>query len=213
MKSSVLQLGVSVLSAFLLGCAPQSSRPNTPDAPTKVAVKAQAPTPEQMEAAFKKMSATTDEHKILSGLAGTWSAEVKMWMAPDAPPQVSKGRSTASMVLDGKFLKEDFTGTFMGKPFKGTGYTGFDTVAHQFASVWMDSVSTGIMTTTGSLDSSSKAITFEGTVSCPLTEDHSKKLRSVLHVQDKNHHTFEMYDLEADGSSHKSMEISYTRAK
>ncbi len=165
-----------------------------------------------MEEAFKKASTTTEEHIMLKQLAGKWKVTTKMWMMPGEDPQVSKGTSVAAFVLDGKFLKEDFVGSFMGKKFFGIGYTGFDTVSGEFSTLWMDSMGTMMTVMTGSYSPDSNTIGFSGKMSCPLSPE-KLKVRSELKIVDKNNHVFTMYMTGPDGKETRSFEITYVRSK
>ena len=197
----VLKFTLSLLAlVFTVGCS--STKPHPQQG---------MPSKEQMEAAWKKASTPTAEHALLRDLAGKWKVTTKFWMMPGSDPEVGKGTSTATMVLDGKFLKEEFSGTFMGQGFKGVGYTGFDTVSSEFNSVWMDSMSTTTMTTTGTYNPTAKTLVFLGNMSCPMSAPEKVRVRSELHLIDSNHHTFTMYGADPQGQEHKSMEINYTR--
>ena len=77
-----------------------------------------------MMEAMAKYSTPGPEHKALEQFVGTWDANVKMWMAPGAPPQESTGTAENKMALGGRFLEQHYEGTFMNQPFTGMGYTG-----------------------------------------------------------------------------------------
>jgi hypothetical protein len=64
------------------------------------------------------------EHKALEPLVGRWTAKVTMWQKPGDKPQESTGTSEMIWVLDNHFIKQEYHGTMMGKPFEGIGYTG-----------------------------------------------------------------------------------------
>jgi len=135
-----------------------------------------------------------------------------MWMAPGEEPVLARGHGVNYMTLGGKFLRQDFSGSMLKKPFSGFGFTGFDTVSSEFTSVWMDSLSTSMMVSTGSYDSVTKTLSVSGLASCPMM---GRKIatRSVTHIIDRNHHTFEMYASGDDGKEFKSLEINYVRLK
>src|SRR6187431_1109858 len=42
-------------------------------------------------------------HQALEPLVGDWNAEVKMWLAPDAPPTLTKATSKSTWALKGRF--------------------------------------------------------------------------------------------------------------
>src|SRR6266480_2416097 len=54
-------------------------------------------------------------HKALQALTGNWKAEVKCWMDPAGPPEVTPGTARASLTFNGRFLEEEFHGQMMGK--------------------------------------------------------------------------------------------------
>jgi len=164
-----------------------------------------------MEAMMKAMM-PGDAHKLLDGMAGTWDAKVSMWMDPSQPPQVSTGTSENSWVLGNRELMQKFSGTFMGMPFSGIGYTGYDNIKKQYWGTWMDSMSTGMMMSTGSTADNGKTWKFSSAMPDPMTGKDAPVEEKVT-VIDKDHHTMEMWTPGPDGRMFKMMEISYTRHK
>ena len=67
-------------------------------------------------------------HKALEPLVGEWNAEVKIWMAPGAPPDVTRATAKSTWEMKGRFVREEFRGEFMGKPFHGLSFTGYDNI-------------------------------------------------------------------------------------
>ena len=87
---------------------------------------------------MKKMEAAGTPgpaHKALEAFVGNWQAEVKTWCEPDGPPNVSQGTSKASWILNGHFLKAEFHGEMMGKPFIGKTLMGYDNIKETFNTV------------------------------------------------------------------------------
>jgi hypothetical protein len=134
-------------------------------------------------------------HKALEPLVGEWTAEVKAWMAPDAPPTVTKGTAKAEWVMNGRFVREDFKGEMMGKPFTGMSLTGYDNLKQKYNSLWVDDMSTAIFTSLGTADDGVKAITFESKMDCPVTDQKDMPVKQVLRILGRDKHVFEMYDL------------------
>ena len=162
--------------------------------------------------AMMKAATHGEAHKKLAGMVGTWDATVKMYNAPGAPPQVSTGTSENKLVLGGRWVEENFTGNFMGMPFSGIGYTGYDNIKKQYVGTWMDSMSTSVMESSGTADADGKSFTFNSTMDDPVT-GKSVTTKSTMTVADENHHTMEMWMPAPDGKMFKMMEISYTRKK
>jgi hypothetical protein len=161
--------------------------------------------------AMMKAATPGEGHKKLAGMVGTWDATVKMFQ-PGAPPQVSSGISENKWVLGGRWVQEQFTGNFMGMPFSGIGYTGYDNIKKQYVGTWMDSMSTSMMTSSGTADASGKTYEFNSTMDDPAS-GKSMPVKSKVIVTDDDHHTMEMWSPGPDGKMYKMMEITYTRKK
>ena len=164
----------------------------------------------QMDA-MMKAGAPGEEHKKLAGMVGTWNATVKMWNAPGTEPQVSKGVSVNTKVLGGRWIQEKFTGSFMGMPFSGMGYTGYDNMSKQYVGTWMDTMSTGMMSSTGKAEGDN-TFTFDSTMPDPMT-GKNVPTKMKMTVVDKNKHIMEMWAPAPDGTQFKMMEITYIRKK
>ena len=171
-----------------------------------------APDQKAMMDAMMKAMTPGDAHKLLDTMAGTWDVKVSMWMDPSQPPQVSAGTSVNSWVLGNRELMQKFDGTFMGMPFSGVGYTGYDNIKKQYWGTWIDTFTTSLMVTTGNTTDNGKTWKFTGMMPDPMTgKDTPSEER--LTVVDKDHHTMEMWGPAPDGKMFKMMEIAYTRHK
>jgi len=149
-------------------------------------------------------------HQALDPLIGDWNAEVKMWMTPDAPPTITKGTSKNTWTLKGRFVQQEFNGEFMGKPFRGISFTGYDNVRQKYRSVWIDDMSTTMVTSEGDAEDGGKVITFGGEYACAMTGDKHKQTKQIFRIISRDKHVFEMHD-PSKGDNSKEMEITYTR--
>ena len=161
----------------------------------------------------KAMTSPQDAHKALEPLAGKWTYTSKFWMAPDAPPEEKSGTAENTMVYGGRFLKQEVKGEWMGQPFEGLGFTGYDNIRGQYETVWLDSMATGILFISGQFDSATKTLAQSGSNSCPITGEKDRKGRSDWTVTDNDRNAYTMYMVGADGKESKMMEILYTRAQ
>lgn len=166
----------------------------------------------KMMEAYQRAGTPGEAHRALEPMVGTWDTVVKFWPAAGAPPQESRGVSETRWILGNRYLEQRFTGTAMGQPFEGIGYTGYDNIKKRYFGTWMDSMSTGIMSTTGSADKDGKTWTFKGTMDDPVT-GKSLPIREKVVVHSRDQHVFEMWSPGRDGKVYKSMEIVYTRKK
>jgi hypothetical protein len=147
-------------------------------------------------------------HQALAPLIGEWEAEVKTWMAPDAPPTVTKGTAKAAWVMEGRFIQEEFSGEFMGKPFRGLSLIGYDNLKQKYTNFWVDNMNTAMFTSQGTAGQDGKIIGFEGKYDCPITGEKDMVMNQILRIVSADKHVFEMHDV-AKGM--KTMEITYTR--
>jgi hypothetical protein len=165
----------------------------------------------QMDA-WMKYATPGEGHKILESMIGTWDAKVSMWEQPGGQPQVSTGTATNRWIFGNRYVEQKFTGTFMGMPFEGIGYTGYDNAKKQYFSTWFDNMGTGLMTSTGNTADKGKTFTFKSMMTDPMTgKDMPGETR--VNVADADHNTFEMWGAGPDGKNFKMMEIAYTRKK
>ncbi len=75
---------------------------------------------------YKKLGTPGIAHQLLAGMAGSWSTKTRNWMGPDRPPMEWTGSSEQKIILDGRFLQQEFAGDMMGKLYNGIGFTGYD---------------------------------------------------------------------------------------
>jgi hypothetical protein len=165
----------------------------------------------QMDAWMKYMT-PGEGHKLLDGMVGTFDAKVTMWTAPGAPASSSTGTSINAWVLGGRAVEQKFEGSFMGMPFTGVGYTGYDNAKKMYWGTWIDSMGTGVMTSSGNTADGGKSWKFAAVATDPMSgKDMTSEMRVM--VADRDHHTMEMYGPGPDGKNYKMMEIVYTRKK
>jgi len=164
-----------------------------------------------MEAMQKAMTPGAS-HKLLNPFVGTFNVTVSSWTAPGAKPMVSKGVSTNKWIMGSRYVQQNFSGSFMNMPFTGVGYVGYDNVKQQYWSSWMDNMSTGMMTTTGSTPDGGKTFKFTGVMADPMTGKDTT-LEEHLTIKSKDEQVFEMWAPGPDGKTFKMMELVYKRKK
>lgn len=158
------------------------------------------------------------EHAIFKDSAGNWDAKVESFMAPGAPPSVSKGSETSRIGCGGLCLITDFKSSFvMGPPstpptpFEGHGTDTYDSVKKKYVGSWTDSMSTGLMTSESTYDAATKTMT--GWTEGPDMTGKVSKMKATSAMKDANTRVFEMYNLGPDGKETLGMRITYTRRK
>jgi hypothetical protein len=165
--------------------------------------------PAAMEAMMKAMS-PGEPHKLLSRYAGDWTFTNKMWMDPSQPPAESSGTMHGEMILDGRYAQLSWKGNMMGMPFEGRGTHGYDNMAKQYVSSWIDNMATGIMYSTGTCDAAGKKCEDKGDMMDPMTGQKSY-MRSVTNWTSDKSFTMEMYGPMPSGQEVKMMEFVVTK--
>jgi len=159
--------------------------------------------------AYVKAGAPGAPHARLAKQAGDYDLTVTSWDAPGAPPSTDKGTASRKMVLDGRVMVEMMQGTNHGQPFSGHGMQGYDNVSGKYWGTWNDSMSTGVMVSSGECDEAGTC-TFTGSWNDPIS-----KQPMTAHMKtrwtDANTEVFEMHAPGPDGKEFKMMEITYKK--
>ena len=176
-----------------------------------------APPPPPMNDAMMKFienMSPNANHKKLEVFAGRWDIASSFWMdGPDQPPVTSRATANLTWALGGRFLKQEFKGSFMGMPMEGIGYTGYDNLKKAYTMVWIDNTSTAMSTGTGQFDDAGTTLTMTGKGDDPITGEKDKTIRYVLRATEKGRFVFEMLEVPAKGPAVKMGEMVYTKAK
>ena len=158
---------------------------------------------------WKKMAMPGEPHKLFATLAGSWTTTSKEWMEPGKPPTESTGTAEIKMLLDGRFLYQEYNSQMMGQPFSGIGIDAYDNMTKKYVTAWLDSMGTGIFIMEGTASADGKTITLKG--SHPEPGGGKMTHRAVWKIVDNNTQTFDMYGAHHGGKETKMMEIVYTR--
>jgi hypothetical protein len=145
------------------------------------------------------------EHAFLKEHAGTWDCNVK------AGPEDAKGQMVCKMVAGGLWMTSEFTGEFGGQKFEGRGLDGFDQDKKKYVSVWVDSMTSSLMTFEGTYDEKAKRMTMIGEGKGP--DGQPAKYKTTTDFPDADKQIFKMFLAGADGNDTLMMTIEYTRRK
>jgi hypothetical protein len=110
-------------------------------------------------------------------------------------------------VLGGRFTKAEFNMDFMGQPFEGLAYSGYDIAHGNYVATWMDTMSTKITYTEGNIDEAGNLV-MQGMATTPMGDNPMKIVTSWIDedtVQDK------FFDKMPDGTWMNTGTITYTR--
>lgn len=165
--------------------------------------------PQAMMEMYQKLATPGEPHKLFASLAGSWTTTTKEWMEPGKPPTESTGTADMKMLLDGRFLYQEFNSQMMGQPFSGIGIDGYDNLRKRYVTTWMDTMGTGFFTMEGTASADGKTITLKGQHAEPGGGQMTH--RAVWKIVDSNTQTFDMYGTHQGGKEMKMLEIAYTR--
>jgi len=165
--------------------------------------------PQAMMEMYQKLATPGEPHKLFASLAGSWTTKTKEWMEPGKPPTESTGTAEMKMLLDGRFLQQEFTSQMMGQPFSGIGIDGYDNLRKRYVTTWIDTMGTGIFQMEGTASADGKTITLKGRHDEPGGGQMTH--RAVWKIVDSNTQSFDMYGTHKQGKELKMLEIAYTR--
>jgi hypothetical protein len=189
--------------------AATDSRPAGKDDKQPGGVPAGEMTPE-MKAAMEAML-PGPAHEKLAKLAGEWTTRSKL-AVPGQPPEETEGTSKIAVVMDGRFIHQEDSGTMMGMPVKSAKLMGFNNGSKKYEAVWTYSLGTNMMTMTGTSDDGGK------TIKCSASFDNEMGVKETLNVtyklSDDDHFTVVLDGGKMpDGTPGPTMETTYTRKK
>jgi hypothetical protein len=160
---------------------------------------------------YRKLGTPGTPHKMLAKMAGTWTTKTKAWMEPDKPPIEGTGTCKQKMLLDGRYLQQEYTGKMMGNPFTGINLIGYNNHTKKYESVWIDSMSTAIYYFEGTAGDDGKTFTQECRYDDPVRGP--TVWQSVTKIVNDNMIEYEMYTTPKGGKKEKMMEMTVTRKK
>ena len=166
--------------------------------------------PDEMMAAYMALGNPGEHHEAMKLSVGDWDAKTSFIMDPANPDQMQDGvgKVSVEMVMGGRFTKTKFDSDFMGVPFTGYAYSGYDNGREQHVSIWMDTMSTAITYMTGNMNEDGDLV-MVGNAFAPGVGDYQMKM--VYHWDDENNWSQKFYDQLPDGSWMHTGVITYTR--
>ena len=153
----------------------------------------------------------TQEHEDFKKSVGDWTVNAKFQMAPGAPPMETTAEAKTTLILNGFFMRQDYKGNMMGRPFEGVLHIGYDTIAKEFVSVWIDSMSPYLFLSRGKINEAG-VLVLKGKEPDPMT-GKIKDNEMTLEWTDADTYVFTFYSFGEDGTKTKGGEMVYKRKK
>jgi hypothetical protein len=164
----------------------------------------------EMQAAMKAMM-PGPAHQKLAKLAGEWTTKTKL-VVGGAPAEETEGTAKSTMVMGGRFLHQEDSGTTMGMAFTSAKLMGYNVGSKKYEAVWTYTLGTNMMMMTGTSDDDGKTIKFIASFD---NEIGVKETFNITYkIADDDHFTI-VFDggKMPDGSPGPTMETTHTRKK
>lgn len=146
---------------------------------------------EEMMARMMELAAPGPEHAELMELAGKWTESYRMRFGdPTQPWMETTGTSESKPMLGGRYLFQTIQMDMMGMPMECLQILGYDKLKDEYTSLWMDSMSTWWVTSTGK-ETSDGTVEFKGTMRDVAGE---RPFRMVVRNTSADETKIEMYD-------------------
>jgi len=188
----VLIVGLQLSNTVAQSKKPESGQPNA----------------EHMQ--HEMMNATPGPvHKSLARLVGDYTTVTKFFMQAGAPAAESTGSARISSALDGRFINEEDSGTFMGQPMKGFKILGYNNASKRYEGIWTYTMSTAMMTLGGESADGGKTIKLTG-----MFDDAGgakQSLEVLMKLIDDSHFEVSLSARTPDGSAGPTLITTYTR--
>ena len=151
------------------------------------------------------------EQAFLAKRAGEYTRTIKFVTRPDADANASSGTAKISVALDGRFIVEENNDVVFGRPVSGMRIYGFNNVTKQYEAVWMYTMSTAMITLTGTSSDGGKTIDLTGTT----VDAHGKTvpLHAIVRQMDDDKFVVTLMTAGSDGKEAAFQETTYTRKK
>jgi hypothetical protein len=204
-KDKIIALTSSVFLILLAAILVVAQEPMTPEKQAEMGQKAM------------ELAQPGPEHKKLAELVGSWNYSFKMWMSPsETNPMITDGKGEAKMILGGRFLELSYSGNFMGMPFEGLSFIGFDRRINEYTSVGFDVMGTYWVSAQGPANKETGIITMVGKDYDGLFK-HTQEYKFVMEMKSKDQFTFEVIftdPVTSQGTGNfKMVELEYNRVK
>lgn len=112
--------------------------------------------------ALKQAGQRGKAHKALKHINGQYMHKIKWWGNAGATPIEAEARAETTWLVNSGVFMQKLSVTWMDIPFKAVVMVGYDNLAEQYTAVWMDSLASRTIFSTGKLDGDGKTIILHG---------------------------------------------------
>ncbi len=203
-SSSALRLGAVVVACVATGCVALVDGRDRGNG--------DALTPAEYRAAAAELAAPQEPHAFLARLEGSWDVVMLVFPAPGVPPHELRGSMISEVILDGRFLHNEFEARGEdGMTLRGLGLTGYDNATECFTGTWIDTQHTSFSPfSCGERSANGQRLILRSTFKDPLTGEKLVK-RDVLTLEGPDRHLYESFVSSSETSEFRAMSMVLTR--
>lgn len=154
-----------------------------------------------------KTSLAEGNHAFLTSLEGKWKGTTKVWFEPGVLADESPCEGTIKIVLGGRFVMHEYTGSLEQKPVEGIALYGYSIANQEWQAAWIDSFHNG----TNIMFSTGKNNSLPFSVHAFYTPEPAWGWRTEIEMPNKNNLVITMFNIAPGGSGDKAVEINYIR--
>lgn len=168
--------------------------------------------PEKMAEMMRKwmeMSKPGPYHERLARRIGKYDTEMTVYGM--GAPMKSTGEAEIRWLIEGRWMLTESKYSMMGQAARGYAIEGYDNFKKKYVGMWVDSLSTALLTMSGTASRDGRTEAMWGLMDEPMTGEVGKHVKYVTRVISDDRFVFEIHDLAIGGDRTKVVEIVYTR--
>jgi hypothetical protein len=159
-------------------------------------------------------SKTSGAHALLAKMVGDWEGTTKTWFEPGKPADESTMKGNMRLILDGRFILHEYTGSIDGKPLEGVAIYGYHIGLGRFQSAWLDSFHNDTAIMFSESHKGADVFKLRGSYAYVTPErEVDWGWRTEVDVVNDNEIVFTAFNISPEGEEVKATETVYKRIK